>query len=128
MLTGAKLKDGQKIKKTFTNQDIENSLHEIKLVFPSVSLSVPSLKADGGEGEGGDRLQWLRDSVPGEPGVDYPILSQPQSSTFSCSDRVFGGYYADTEQGCQVFHICLQDSKVSMICPNGTVFAQVRDC
>ena len=58
--------------------------------------------------------------------MDYPILSSPGSSAFSCSDRVFGGYYADTEQGCQVFHICLQDSMVSMICPNGTVFAQVR--
>ena len=94
----------------------------IIFVCLSVSLCVPSLLAEGD----GDPLQWLRDSVPGEPGVDYPILASPQSSSFSCSDRVFGGYYADTEQDCQVFHICLQDSKVSMICPNGTVFAQVE--
>ena len=33
----------------------------------------------GGGGGGGDHqgLDWLRDSVPGEPGVDYPIFSLP---------------------------------------------------
>ena len=35
----------------------------------------------GGRGGGGDDphqgLDWLRDSVPGEPGVDYPIFSLP---------------------------------------------------
>ena len=91
---------------------------KLRFIYPSVSLCVPSLLADS--------LDWLRASLPGEPGLDYPILSSPQASTFSCSDRVFGGYYADTEQDCQVFHICLQDSKVSMICPNGTVFSQVK--
>ena len=106
--------------------DHTGNLSELMSVCLSVSESVPGLLAAAG-GDHTDGLQWLRDSVPGEPGLDYPILSSPQSSTFSCSDRVFGGYYADTEQGCQVFHICLQDSQVSMICPNGTVFAQVRD-
>ena len=106
--------------------DHTGNLSELMSVCLSVSESVPGLLAAAG-GDHPDGLQWLRDSVPGEPGLDYPILSSPQSSTFSCSDRVFGGYYADTEQGCQVFHICLQESKVSMICPNGTVFAQVRE-
>ena len=30
----------------------------------------------GGQGSGGDEhqgLDWLRESVPGEPGVDYPV-------------------------------------------------------
>ena len=56
-----------------------------------------------------------------------------------------GGYYADTEQRCQVYHVCLQvgpmwgtllsvvsilqdtDSglyPVSFLCPNGTLFNQ----
>ena len=50
----------------------------------------------------GDPLQWLRDAIPGEPGVDYPILSSPAPvTTFSCVGQVPGGYYADVDQRCQ---------------------------
>ena len=38
-----------------------------------------------------DPLDWLRDSIPGEPGVDYPIFSEIETTSFSCKDRVFGG-------------------------------------
>ena len=38
-----------------------------------------------------DPLDWLRDAIPGEPGVDYPILSFVGDTSFSCADRVFGG-------------------------------------
>ena len=40
----------------------------------------------------------------GEPGVDYPIYgtSSFKLSSFSCSERVTGVYYADPELGCQV--------------------------
>ena len=31
-----------------------------------------------------------------------------QESSFSCSGLVMGGYYADTEQDCQAYHVCLQ--------------------
>lgn len=40
-----------------------------------------------------DPLDWLRDSIPGEPGVDYPIFSEVETTSFSCKDRVFGGKY-----------------------------------
>jgi len=78
-----------------------------------------------------DPLSWLRSSIPGEPGVDYPILSEPADTSFSCSDKIFGGYYADPEQQCQVFHVCLQTTKddlaaASFLCPNGTVFNQAK--
>jgi len=83
------------------------------------------------EKEGDDPLDWLRDSLPGEPGVDYPILASVQESSFSCSDKVFGGYYADPEQLCQAYHVCLSDPldnaqlyPVSFLCPNGTIFNQ----
>ena len=45
----------------------------------------------GNSGSGGDHqgLDWLRDSVPGEPGVDYPIYGLPvPESSFSCDGRV----------------------------------------
>ena len=43
------------------------------------------------EKEGDDPLQWLRDSIPGEPGVDYPIFSSVEETSFSCEGKVFGG-------------------------------------
>ena len=42
-------------------------------------------------GPGDDPLQWLRDSIPGEPGTDYPIFSSVQETSFSCDNKVFGG-------------------------------------
>ena len=83
------------------------------------------------EKEGDDPLDWLRDSIPGEPGVDYPIHSSVQETSFTCSGLTFGGYYADPEQECQVYHVCLRDPvtpdslyPVSFLCPNGTTFNQ----
>ena len=35
-------------------------------------------QAEGGDHSSGDPLDWLRASVPGEPGQDYPILSAIQ--------------------------------------------------
>ena len=43
----------------------------------------------------------LSSSVPGVPGEDYPVLSSPPSTSFTCRDRRDGGYYADQEAGCQ---------------------------
>ena len=45
------------------------------------------------ENPGDDPLQWLRDSIPGEPGIDYPIFSSVQQTGFSCDGRVFGGMW-----------------------------------
>jgi len=87
--------------------------------------------AFGVEKEGDDPLDWLRDSIPGEPGVDYPVQATIQETSFTCDGLVFGGYYADTEQDCQAYHVCLLDPvdpellyPVSFLCPNGTVFNQ----
>jgi len=83
------------------------------------------------ENEGDDPLEWLRNSIPGEPGTDYPIYSSVEETSFSCDGLIFGGYYADPELECQVYHVCLQDPidttnlyPVSFLCPNGTIFNQ----
>ena len=34
------------------------------------------------------------------------ILKDPLNKDFSCDDRPYG-YYADTNNNCQLFHICL---------------------
>ena len=48
----------------------------------------------------------LEGSIPGVPGADYPTLSSPPATSFSCSGKVSGGYYADREAGCQGEHYC----------------------
>jgi Chitin binding Peritrophin-A domain. len=55
------------------------------------------------------------------------------ADTFSCESRIYG-YYADVDNDCQLFHVCLpvqfangkeQTFKWSFICPEETVFNQV---
>ncbi|XP_014482134.1 PREDICTED: mucin-5AC isoform X2 [Dinoponera quadriceps] len=61
--------------------------------------------------------------VTGQPGVDYPALTSIPATSFSCRG-LRGGYYADLETNCQVFHICDNGRKISFLCPNGTIFQQ----
>ena len=74
-------------------------------------------------------LDMLQSSIPGIPGEDYPIYAEAPETGFSCEGQVDGGYYADPEAECQVFHICTADGlgglgKYSFLCPNGTIFNQ----
>ena len=126
----------------------ENSL----FLAPSNFLPSPAVCVScvvGVENEGDDPLDWLRSSIPGEPGTDYPIMASTQvsrihilcfydfqslcfqDSGFSCDGLVFGGYYADPATDCQQYSVCLQDPispdtlyPVNFLCPNGTIFNQ----
>jgi len=85
--------------------------------------------SDVGSGEEADPLKMLMNAVPGVPGEDYPIYSEAPETAFSCDGQIDGGYYADEEAQCQVFHICTADgagglAKYSFLCPNGTIFNQ----
>ena len=53
----------------------------------------------------------LEKAVPGVPGEDYPIYAEVPESGFACDGQVDGGYYADPEAECQVFHICTNDGQ-----------------
>ena len=71
------------------------------------------------------------------------LLSLPSNATsirtsiadsFTCAERNYG-YYADVDNECQLFHVCLPVEfadgkkatyKWSFICPEETVFNQVR--
>merc|ERR1711935_694960 len=76
-------------------------------------------------------IKMLMMSVPGEPGVDYPILSRVPRTEFSCTGRQPDRFYSDPETGCQVHHKCSGGAagrvflKYSSLCPNGTLFDQV---
>jgi len=45
-------------------------------------------------------------TIPGEPGVDYPVLPSIPLTHFHCRGQV-PGYYGDTETACQVNHSIL---------------------
>lgn len=52
-------------------------------------------------------------------------------TNFSCVGKVIGGYYADLETNCQMFHVCTigqldEPMDIRFLCLNGTVFDQVR--
>ena len=38
-------------------------------------------------------------------------LGNLPDTSFSCEGKVVGGYYADFETGCQMFHVCTLGSK-----------------
>ena len=101
----------------------------VNLTFINAGVLLLPLSGDCDDGHDDDPLQWLRDAIPGEPGVDFPLLSSPDpDAAFSCQGLVPGGYYADVDQSCQVFHVCLvpeEEIRASFICPNGTIFSQV---
>merc|ERR1719242_777308 len=95
------------------------------------SYAQPGYEADldTAASDAADPLAMLQASIPGVPGEDYPIYAEVPESGFVCDGQVDGGYYADPEAQCQVFHICTGDgagglSQYSFLCPNGTVFNQ----
>ena len=76
----------------------------VDLLFAAWSLQT----VFAAENEGDNPIEWLKNSIPGEPDVDYPILASTQQTAFSCDGLIFGGYYADPETRCQQYHVCLQ--------------------
>ncbi|XP_063361174.1 mucin-5AC-like [Cydia amplana] len=62
-----------------------------------------------------------------EPGyLDFDNLPE---TNFTCAGKVIGGYYADLETSCQMFHVCTvgqqeEPMDIKFLCLNGTVFDQ----
>ncbi|XP_060529366.1 mucin-2 isoform X2 [Cylas formicarius] len=51
------------------------------------------------------------------------------STQFTCREKILGGYYADPDTQCQMFHVCVKVAGVGVqdfrfLCPNGTAFDQ----
>ena len=58
----------------------------------------------------------------------YSLDNMPTTG-FTCRDKILGGYYADAETQCQLFHVCVKVAGVGVqdfrfLCPNGTAFDQ----
>ncbi|XP_048522664.1 uncharacterized protein LOC109545395 isoform X1 [Dendroctonus ponderosae] len=72
-------------------------------------------------------LQYGFTALSLEPGfLDFDNLPD---TNFSCHGKVIGGYYADVETNCQMFHVCTkgqagENMDIRFLCLNGTVFDQ----
>lgn len=67
------------------------------------------------------------DEIPGKAGVDYPTYHVIPTTSFTCDQVPFNGYYADMEASCQVVHFCQSGGvQNSFLCPNGTIFSQKK--
>lgn len=64
-----------------------------------------------------EEAQEPEEFVVEEVPVELPLTS------FTCQGKTVGGYYADVETGCRMFHICAQ-TDMRFLCTNGTVFDQ----
>ena len=77
-------------------------------------------------------------SAPQSPAYTFPseaesLLKSQLKTSFSCEGKAYG-YYADVDNNCQVFHICLpieddagaviETAHWSFICGNQTIFDQ----
>lgn len=43
----------------------------------------------------------------------YSLDNMPRTD-FSCRDKILGGYYADAETQCQMFHVCVKVAGVGV--------------
>ena len=114
-------------------------------MLPGGPAGSPSDTGLTGLGGVTDEFLALAEAIPGQPGDDYPVFSEPPDTSFTCGDKIevmgslipqsYGkrhhlqGYYGDPEADCQSFHICANDGvggllKYTFLCPNGTIFNQ----
>ncbi|KAL1495038.1 hypothetical protein ABEB36_010523 [Hypothenemus hampei] len=62
------------------------------------------------------------------PFPTYSLENMPETA-FSCREKILGGYYADPDTQCQMFHVCVKVAGIGVqdfrfLCPNGTAFDQ----
>ena len=57
-------------------------------------------------------MGYFANNVDGElfnakPWPTYSLQNMPRTS-FTCHNKIIGGYYADAEAECQMFHVCVK--------------------
>ncbi|CAG0884623.1 unnamed protein product [Darwinula stevensoni] len=60
------------------------------------------------------------------PPPNYSVYQMPDTN-FDCRDKIVGGYYADNQAHCQMFHVCVRVGEHEVrdfrfLCPNDTIF------
>ncbi|XP_018006705.1 uncharacterized protein LOC108664595 [Hyalella azteca] len=87
-----------------------NFLHQLLLMALTLLFTLPIALSTTGSPP-----RYSRDAMP--------------NTSFSCDDKASGGYYADTQAECQMFHVCVRVSEEEIrdhkfLCPNDTIFDQ----
>lgn len=70
-----------------------------------------------------DESQTDGDSQERSQEEEQEVVVELPLTSFTCEGKTVGGYYADVETGCRMFHICAQ-TDMRFLCTNGTVFDQ----
>ncbi|XP_037081794.1 uncharacterized protein LOC119102515 isoform X2 [Pollicipes pollicipes] len=93
---------------------------------PRTAAPVTPERPNDGEGHHMGGIEWLPESIPGQPLIDYPVLVRLPESGFDCANQDVDGFYADTseEARCQAFWVCHNKQQDGFLCPNGTLFNQ----
>ncbi|XP_055936954.1 uncharacterized protein LOC129966540 [Argiope bruennichi] len=111
--TGTKPYNNQQPESTVPKEALDNIHSNAQAWFDSLAESAGKFSAEDVA------------SFRGIPGVNFPDYEDIPSTPFTCFDKQYlPGFYADMDTGCQVFHMCFENRKVSFLCPVGTVFNQ----
>ncbi|XP_029841191.3 uncharacterized protein LOC8052172 [Ixodes scapularis] len=90
----------------------------------------PYKHRDSSSRKSSNRIMSNRGPRKGIPGIDYPSFHRIPATSFDCNEKQFPGMYADTDAGCQVWHMCTGvpnlGARHSFLCPNGTIFNERR--
>jgi len=101
-----------------------------KVVVPGFPNGLPSQVPEGvkialASAQRGPDGEFIMPPIPGQAGVDFPVLASVPDTGFDCGAQQFPGIYGDTGADCQVFHMCQPNGNYdSFLCPNGTIFNQ----
>ena len=53
--------------------------------------------------------------IPGQAGVDFPVLASVPDTGFDCGGQEFPGIYGDTGADCQVIFVEIIPKKMSLV-------------
>jgi len=101
-----------------------------KVVVPGFPNGLPSGAPEGvkialASAQRGPDGEFIMSPIPGQAGVDFPVLASVPDTGFDCGAQEFPGIYGDTGADCQVFYMCQPNGNFdSFLCPNGTIFNQ----
>jgi len=101
-----------------------------KVVVPGFPNGLPNGVPEGvkialASAQRGPDGEFIMPPIPGQAGVDFPVLASVPDTGFDCGGQEFPGIYGDTGADCQVFHMCQPNGNYdSFLCPNGTIFNQ----
>lgn len=97
--------------------DSQEHVTQDQVIDQQTFPNFPQITDDGQYHHFGNPIDWLRSSVPGSPGVDYPIFYSVPQTSFDCHEQQFSaGIYGDMQAACQVnFYVYFRKNNIHLI-------------